>query len=157
MSRMPVQKPGKSFQAFATPHEFIHAVVERWGPLSWDLAADETNVIPGVNGYFSKEQNSLLQDWRSLDGNLWLNPEYADISPWACKLAEECSSRKAFSHFLVPASVGSNWYHAFCHNHGYVNLLSPRMSFDGKGMYPKDLILVTYGYNMRGMGRWVWR
>jgi phage N-6-adenine-methyltransferase len=155
----PTINKGKSKQDYQTPPEFIEAVVARFGPITFDLAADEKNAQ--APNYFTKEQNSLVQDWGKLEGNLWLNPEFADITPWAekCK-ATTWPQQKANLRilFLVPGSVGSEWYRNHVHGHAYVLGLAPRLTFVGcKDAYPKDCILGVFGHGMRGFDTWRWK
>lgn len=153
---MPVQKPGKSEQSVETPEEFFLAVVDRFGCFLWDLAADHLNTK--CPQFYNEDMNSLNQDWSKLQGNLWLNPPYADIEPWVAKCHEE-SIRGANIFMLVPASVGSNWYKNYVHNRAYVLALSPRIKFVGHThLYPKDLILVIYNaWGLVGFDTWRWK
>jgi phage N-6-adenine-methyltransferase len=156
MPKMPKQKPGNSKQDYATPKAFLEAVARRFGPLAFDLAAHKDNVIPGVRGFFDEQQNSLAQNWLRLDGNLWLNPPFGKIAPWAEKCAAT-RSRRAWTLLLVPASVDADWYHRFCFNVGHVLTVAPRLSFDGKDPFPKGLMLVAYGFGVRGIDHWRWQ
>ena len=152
---MPKQKPGSSKQNYKTPREFINAVERRFGKLTFDLAADSRNTV--VKGrYFSTKHDSLKQNWshRALGSNLWLNPPYGDIAPWAERCALFRSTKQIF--FLVPASVGSNWFAEHVHEKALVLLLSPRLSFDGQNPYPKDVLLACYGL-APGYETWRWK
>lgn len=147
---------GSSKQDYATPPEFIEAVVKRFGRISYDLAASPENTKS--EHYFSEAQNSLAQDWHSLsDGvaNLWLNPPFDNISPWALKCAEE-GQRGARILFLTPASIGANWFAKHVHNKALVLALNGRICFDGKNPYPKDCILSCYGFGVTGFNVWGW-
>jgi phage N-6-adenine-methyltransferase len=152
----PRQKPGKSRQDYATPPEFIAAVVERFGPLAWDLAADAKN--HKAPSYYTAERDSLAQDWTCLRGTLWLNPPFGDIAPWARK----CRASMPFFPvgtrivMLTPASIGSCWFAEHVHGHALVMGISPRLSFDGKNSYPKDLALMVYGQTP-GFDVWRWK
>lgn len=182
---MPRQKPGKSRQVWSTPWPFLDAVERRFGPITFDLAADLTNcrvrsfdaakllgggqaVLPrafakcyyGPSSEFGVD--ALAQDWRQLSGNLWLNPEYADIGPWAKKCSESAAydsrmkrapARRIF--FLVPASVGSEWFAEYVFDAAHVIFPRPRLSFDGKAPYPKDTCLAVYG-EKPGVSLWRW-
>lgn len=158
---MPQQKPGSSKQDYGTPWEFIAAVQRRFGALTWDLAAHAENTkVPG--SYITTATDSLSVDWHALvgvggkRGPLWLNPEYARIAPWAAKCATE-ARKGAEILFLVPASVGANWYWEHVAPYAAVECLSPRLSFDGKAPYPKDLILAHYGPMIApAFRRWQW-
>ncbi len=152
----PRQKPGKSRQDFGTPMEFIDAVVKRFGPLAWDLAAHAGNHKCDL--YFDETANSLRQDWTQLRGNLWLNPPFGDIGTWARKCAESVNGLGHGTKILMltPASVGSNWFAEHVHHRALVLGVNPRMSFDGKDPYPKDLMLSVFGV-APGFDVWRWK
>lgn len=157
---MPKQKPHRSEQTVGTPRAFLIAIERRFGPIVIDLAATEDNRVcaeylgPGSPlGW-----DSLLVPWRHQRGWQFLNPPFGDIAPWAQKCAEE-SAKGAHVLFLVPASVGSNWFNTWVRPHAYVFELTPRLTFVGHTqVYPKDLILCCYGPE-RFVGRdsWNWR
>ena len=155
--RMPRQKPGKSETVVATPWEFVNAVKSLVGIKHFDidLAADATN-SKGL-GFLSKKDDSLSLDWdQLLEGGAWgwLNPPYDDIEPWVRKAAH------ANSHIavLVPASVGSVWWHNFVHEECFILFPRPRITFVGhKYPYPKDLALLLYGSGETGYDTWKWR
>jgi len=143
---------GKSKQDYGTPWEFIRAVEARFGPITFDLAAHAGNAKHFF--YYTEEEDSLAQDWHLLEGNLWLNPEFRKITPWAAKCAAECALG-ARVPFLVPASVGSNWFADHVYGHALVLPVRPRLSFDGKSPYPKDMMLCMYG-ETPGFEPWKW-
>jgi hypothetical protein len=59
---------------------------------------------------------------------------------------------------LVPASVGSNWYRDYVDRYAYVLFLNGRIDFIPGEPYPKDCMLVLYGYsNKPGNRVWTWR
>jgi phage N-6-adenine-methyltransferase len=153
----PAQKPGRSRQDYGTPISFIHAVENRFGgPITWDLAAHADNAK--CANYYDQRQDSLAQDWTQLRGNLWLNPPFADIEPWARKCKESrVEGRRIF--LLTPASVGSLWFAEHVHGHALVLGLCPRLRFEGaKDDYPRDLILSVYSAHMRiGFEVWKWK
>lgn len=144
--------PG-SFQAYATPPEFIAAVERRFGPIDFDLAASAENAKAAR--YFTEEQDALVQSWGGLGTHMWLNPPFAGIAPWA----EKCAGTilwGAHLSFLVPAAVGSNWFRDFVDGRARVYFLNGRLCFDGKSPYPKDCILVRYN-DPPGYEVWTWR
>lgn len=155
---MPEQKPGRSKQDYGTPQEFIDAVTVRFGPLNFDLAADETNAK--AQFFYTENDDSLASPW-PMHGNLWLNPPYSDIRPWAEKCA--CHSRYGSPFFgrilmLVPASIGSNWFADYVHEQAYILALSPRITFEGcETPYPKDCMLACYGGHQHGFDTWRWK
>lgn len=169
--KMPAQKPGRSKQDYATPWEFINAVERRFGRLTFDLAAHQGNVrvrLPDAGKkpshcYYGPGsplgEDTLAKDWRNLRGNAWLNPEFRAIEPYA----EKCAKTRVYPQtsgprilFLVPASVGSRWFSRWVHKKALVLALEGRLSFDGKGPYPKDMILACYG-EPPGFEVWPWR
>lgn len=161
MSKPPPQKPGRSKTDYQTPREFIEAVERAFGRLDWDLAAHQDNhIVSSWYGPGGVEEDSLTQDWSDIagrcNGNLWLNPPYDDIGTWAKKSSETKLGPYDRIFFLVPASIGSNWYRDYVFNHALTIALNGRLSFDGKNPYPKDLILACYGYKP-GFEIWDWK
>src|SRR5512133_3562881 len=101
MGNEPAQKPGRSRQDYGTPRELIAAVEARFNRLDMDLAASPSNAKAPM--HYSQADDSLAQDWTCLHGNLWLNPPFADLEPWARKCAESAGEgRRIF--LLTPAS-----------------------------------------------------
>lgn len=162
----PVQKPHRSKQDYETPRDFIAAVERRFGPVVHDLAAHSENCV--VPSFYSKEQNALVQPWAEHFpvGNLWLNPEFGDIGPWAERCALESAPstgqhgvahRLGFIFLLTPASIGCNWFAEHVVDKAYVLGLRPRLSFDGVNPYPKDLSLSIFGHGLHGFDTWRWK
>jgi phage N-6-adenine-methyltransferase len=148
---------GESKQDYATPPEFIAAVVERFGRLDFDLAASAANAK--APQFFTESVDSLAQDWTLLRGNLWLNPPFSRIEPWAAKCAASAvwsfkPARRIF--LLVPAAVGANWHAKHVHEKALVLFLNGRISFDGVNGYPKDCCLAVFG-EKPGYEIWRWR
>lgn len=136
---------GSSKQDVETPEELIDAVERRFGPISFDLAANAANAK--YERFFTEADDALSQPWDDLadGGLLWLNPPYAHITPWArkCVASAELGARIAM---LVPASVGSRWYLDHVRRRAMALALTPRVRFVGHPhVYPKDLILCMYG------------
>lgn len=171
MAKMPKQKPGESKQDYETPPEFIAAVVRRFGPLTWDLAARVDNrKAPFCYTEQSSSRGSLGMSWHDPRhrGNLWLNPPFGEIAPWA----EKCASSLGLRHripgmrdrhdwrvlMLVPASVGSEWYGRHVHGLALVMPLRPRITFVGETQgFPKDLMLCIYELQGQvGFEPWRW-
>lgn len=153
---MPEQKPGKSKQDYGTPDDFMLAVQNKFGEIEFDLAASEENSVHGTK-WFSEEEDSLKQDWRQLDGVLWLNPPYANIEPWAKKCSESMGPGRTIL-MLVPASVGSEWYRYYVEDFAHVLALNPRLTFKGcSAPYPKDCILAVYSHGLQGFHSWRWK
>jgi phage N-6-adenine-methyltransferase len=152
----PSVNKGRSKQDYGTPWEFIRSVVRRFGQLHFDLAASEDN--RKADRFYTEADDSLAQDWTRLEGNLWLNPPFANIAPWAEKCALSSAHRNGFILFLTPASVGANWFADHVHRKALVLGLSPRLTFEGTtDPYPKDLILSVFGYGFNGFDTWRWK
>lgn len=148
-------------QGWCTPQEFLRSVEERFGRISWDLAASPGNEVCG--GFFSPDMDSLSQSWGQLgEGNAWLNPPYNDIRPWVSKLDLECQELARWTLCLVPYSAGANWWRDHVHEKcvvysvGRMRFVSPD-GIPAKDIYPKDLALLAYGYGARGVvPKWSW-
>ncbi len=159
---------GKSRQDFATPQDFRDAVVKKFGMPSFDLAADEKNAFcdwVSMHQYFTEEDDALKQEWykRATPRDqpekqllMWLNPPFGNIAPWARQCAEE-SKLGARILFLIPASVGSNWWAEYVHNKAHVYFLSPRLCFDGIAPFPKDCALAYFSIGNQGYACWRWK
>lgn len=184
-----------SKQDYATPREFLDAVEREFGPIVWDLAASRANrVCENYYGPGSQwAQDAFAYGWASTyarmrssmvmgvgDELIWLNPPYANIAPWARKCAEarDAGARIAF---LVPASVGANWFwdyvapyarvfsvgrimfvtREFVTNGVACDVVERPACFDAKGRptaFPKDLILAIYDRALApAFERWRWR
>jgi phage N-6-adenine-methyltransferase len=150
----PSMNKGASKQDYATPREFLDAVEKRFGTIRHDLAASGEN--KACEDYFDEHRDSLEQDWAALTGVLWLNPPFGNVAPWAKKCADSASPRTRIL-LLVPASVGTEWYAEHVHHDAMVYALRPRICFDGKNPFPKDLILAAYGFGVRGFDLWRWK
>lgn len=157
----PSIKRGASKQDHQTPPEFLAAAAARFGALAWDLAATKENSACGACYYGPDQQNpafrdALKRDWSKHTGTLWLNPEFANIKPWA-KECEKVRERPGWTLLLVPAAVGSNWYEAHVKDKAFELYLNGRILFVGETIgYPKDLMLVCYGFGVRGSDTWRW-
>lgn len=156
---MPTQKPGRSYQAYATPVEFIKAAHTLLGvqAFGWDLAADRSNTV--APRYWTEADDSLSQDWSRLpEGWNWLNPPYSNITPWVKKASE--AGETVNVAVLIPASVGANWWRNYVHQKGMVYLLNGRLAFmrdHPTWLYPKDCALILYGpLVLPGYTVWSW-
>jgi hypothetical protein len=155
----PKQQRGRSKQDYGTPWAFIEAAQRRLhiGMFAIDLAAHAGNRKASM--WISK--SSLTSDWGALIGQGWgwLNPPFDNIAPWAKKCAETAADTDAGIAFLVPASVGSNWYRDHVAKaHAHALFLNGRITFEGcTDPYPKDLMLVLYRLGYQGNSVWRWR
>jgi phage N-6-adenine-methyltransferase len=147
----------QSVQDVQTPKEFIDAIEKRFGILRIDLAATNNNCQAQLHfGPGSQSPDALVEDWSVRGGNLWLNPPFGDIAPWAAKCAT-CRDRADWLLFLTPASVGSNWFHEHVVPNAHVIELRDRLTFVGStAPYPKDLLLACFGFGITGRSSWHW-
>lgn len=159
---MPKQKPGRSKQDYGTPRNFLDAVERHFGRIAIDLAAHAGNRVCEVYlGEGGITPDSLRTRWMCPE-IMWLNPPFGDIEPWAMKCYETVLEAKALQLalgkilFLVPASIGSNWFAQYVYNCARVYALQGRLSFDGIAPYPKDCMLCVYG-ETPGFEVWDWR
>ncbi len=154
----PTVKRGRSCQTYGTPWDFIHAVTARWGALACDLAASSENAK--AKCFYTEAEDSLAQTWAHAwpTKNLWLNPPFANIEPWAAKCKAEARDRDGLIFLLTPASIGTDWFANHVHGHALVLGISPRLTFEGTSdPYPKDLMLSIFGKATRGFDVWRWR
>jgi phage N-6-adenine-methyltransferase len=119
----------RSKQDYGTPWPLIRAIEKRWGSLAIDLAATAENAK--APRFITPEQDSLTQPWNVVIGQnerAFLNPEFADIDPWAAR----CNKHRIRSIiFLVPASIGSEWFAEHCEANAKIIGLRPRICYEG--------------------------
>lgn len=142
--QMPAQRPGSSEQGVRTPKVFLDAVRVKLGITDFvmDLAATKANRVTAE--YYSRRDDALTQMWPS-EGVSFLNPPYANISPWVEKAYHE-SEVGSTTSVLIPAAVGANYWAKWVHEKAHVFLLNGRIQFVGHTHgYPKDLVLLIYG------------
>lgn len=163
---MPLQKPGRSRQTYATPQNFLDAACTYLSIPSFvfDFAAEPHTAVAAH--YWTAETNSLAQpveQWAAwlahLNGWGWLNPPFDKITPWAARCAEVKSYGERVA-FLVPASVGANWHRDWVDGTARVLLLNGRLQFDPAvpDLYPKDCMLCLYAPGIDpGYEVWTWK
>lgn len=146
-------------QIVSTPDDFIAAVEERFGKITWDLAANAQNYKSHNKfRYFgpgsSVEENAFLAEWNGLGNLAWLNPPFADIEPWARKCAESYQKFNQRIALIVPASVCTSYFVDWIDPFAYTFKVTPR-PFKRE---VRDCILALYepsGYT--GSQTWHWR
>jgi site-specific DNA-methyltransferase (adenine-specific) len=159
---MPAQRPGRSKQDYSTPPEFIAAVLARLDidRFQHDFAATARNSKGET--YWDRDIDSLsvnAYDWADVLGPQgwgWLNPPYATIQPWV-RAAYNATKYGAHIAMLVPASVGSNWFKRYVHDHAQVLFLNGRIEFIPGQPYPKDCMLILWGATTPNYDVWSWR
>lgn len=181
----PKQKPGRSKQNYGTPKRFIQAIQRRLRiqEFLFDFAADADNAK--APRYWTKQDDSLSKsaaEWAAqIEGGWgWLNPEFADIDPWA-ELCHKTKDEGGSVALLVPAGVGANWFRDHVDGRAHVLLLNGRLCFiedwattidpatlkPDKGpprfytsepLYPKDCICCLFSPRIAaGYEVWDWR
>jgi phage N-6-adenine-methyltransferase len=145
---------GGSKQDYETLDDFIDAVMKRFGPIDWGLAARVDNAK--AMRHITPEKDSLKTDWCHFAGVLWLNPPFDNITPWAKKCADSIGVARRIL-LLTPASIGANWFRDHVHGKALVLALNGRLTFKGTDApYPKDCILSVFGL-APGFDVWSWR
>lgn len=154
-----------SEQIVCTPRELLDAVEARFGKLDFDLAATESNNVVGDDrgdshfgpgSLWASDALSADADWE-ITGNLWLNPPFGNIAPWAKKCAETPLSDDRRIFLLVPLTM-ANWACDYVHGRALVLGLNPRVMFVGhRTAFPKDLMIAVYGEIDVGFKPWRWK
>jgi hypothetical protein len=127
-----------SKQDYTTPDDFMEAVVHRFGPIAFDLAARADNArspnyfapVTGPEGPLPFDPKAHGMDtfdhsWAKVScddrfrrnelgmhgskGLSWLNCEFDDIPKWSSRCRNE-AILGANILLLTPAAVGSNWF-----------------------------------------------
>lgn len=160
--KMPKQDRNNSKQDYATPEAFIVASLARLRikQYKFDFAADLSNFK--ADRFWGVENDALTQNaqqWAAkvAGGWGWLNPPFKDIAPWARKCAE-AEDEGAHIAFLVPASVGANWFSDYIHHRALVLGLNGRIDFIAGNHFPKDCMLCLFGPTISpGFDVWCWK
>lgn len=160
---MPKQQPQTSKQNYRTPLCLLNPIKTLLGieAFKHDFAADRLNAK--ARTYFDEQHDALkTRHWQDfvIGGWGWLNPPYKDITPWArrCRETQDAGGSIAF---LVPASVGANWYRDYIHRKSFVLALNGRIPFIPEKptwLYPKDCMLVLFSPQFDpDFDVWTWR
>ncbi len=147
-----------------TPKRFVHAMVQKFGPIEWDLAANAEHTV--APNFFDIQQDSLAQDWTKCTGLKYCNMPFDRIGPWVEKAHEwkeklfPIGDAKSLL-LLVPGSIDSNWWEEHVHEHCFEWRLKGRVPFypdKPKWGFPKPLVLLEYHPCVQpGVGYWDWR
>ncbi len=78
--------------------------------------------------FFSKEENSLEQDWAPF-GRIWLNPPYGRAIAQFMRKALEESRKGCLVVCLVPARTDTKWWHDYVLDKGHVTFIRGRLRF----------------------------
>lgn len=101
-----------------TPKYLFDFFNNLYKPFDIDLAASDTNHL--CHKYYTKEQDSLKQDWTQYN-TCWLNPPYGrDIYKWIEKCVQTAKNSSTQILLLVPSRTDTKWFHNFIFNaYGY--------------------------------------
>lgn len=161
----PPPAPPENNQHWGTPRPFLNAVEKRFGPIGLDLAAKADNcVVPayfGAGSPFEIEDTlaptTAWDDWVDPTALRWLNPEFADIAPYA----EKCARYRGVTTIamLTHDAIDTEWFEQHVWGKALVLLLRPRMKFVGAlDGFPKPLILSVFGPRVApGVDLWRWK
>lgn len=114
-------------EAWRTP-QYVFDYYNKIYQFNFDLACSEHNKLC-ENG-FTKEQDSLKQDWYAKDRVAWLNPPYsADMREWFAKAVEE-SNKGMTICMLVYARTDTRWWHDYVLPNAYsIRFIKSRIKF----------------------------
>lgn len=86
----------------------------------------------------------------------WLNCEFNDCERWSARSFLEME--KGANLTLLTPAVVANWWRDNCAGKADCYLLSGRLCFDGKNVYPKDCCLSHFSPEARGrLYIWEWK
>lgn len=145
-------------QVVETPNDLFRLVMAEFN-ITWDLAATKDNAK--VANFITPEQDTFKVSWHELPGYLWLNPPFADVTPWVEKCAKEMELGAKII-LLAQASVDSNWYRNWVEPYASMRWLSPRLVFVGhKNSFPKPMMLAVYDNSTSALAgqsyQWRWK
>lgn len=128
-----------------TPVYFFNSLNEKYH-FKWDLAASDNNAK--CNNYFTRDDNSLEQNWGGLDGNLFINPPYGrELKLWVKKAAETHLKDDQYLVMLIPSRTDTSYWHDYIFNHAEIEFLRGRLKFEVDGVskdpapFPSALII----------------
>jgi phage N-6-adenine-methyltransferase len=105
--------PQSGSHQWGTPPEIVRVLADRWAGGAFDLdvaASDDLHVCPA---YYTEADDGLSLEWH---GRCWMNPPYgaAHELAWVSKAVKEVlEGRAEVVVCLLPAKVGSVWWHRF--------------------------------------------
>ncbi|MPQ36945.1 adenine methyltransferase [Lactobacillus plantarum] len=128
-----------------TPQDFYDRLNAKYH-FEWDLAASDDNAK--CSCYFTRDDNSLEQDWEGLSGNLFLNPPYGrELKLWVKKAATTGLKDKQNLVMLIPSRTDTSYWHDYIFNHAEIEFLRGRLKFEVDGVcgdsapFPSALVI----------------
>lgn len=116
-----------------TPQKLFNKLNQKYN-FTWDLAASKQNAK--CKNYFTKEQDSLIQDWSKLKGNLYLNPPYGrHIQKWVEKAYYSSVSKEDGQSIilLLPSRTDTSYWHEYIFGKAKIYFLRGRLKFELNG------------------------
>lgn len=105
-----------------TPQDFYDQLNAKYH-FEWDLAASDDNAK--CSCYFTRDDNSLEQDWEGLSGNLFLNPPYGrELKLWVKKAATTGLKDKQKLVMLIPSRTDTSYWHDYVFNHAEIKFFT---------------------------------
>lgn len=130
-----------------TPQDFYDRLNAKYH-FEWDLAASDDNAK--CSCYFTRDDNSLEQDWGGLSGNLFLNPPYGrELKLWVKKAATTGLKDKQNLVMLTPSRTDTSYWHDYIFNHAEIKFLRGRLKFEVDGIsgdsapFPSAVVIYT--------------
>ncbi|WP_316042983.1 DNA N-6-adenine-methyltransferase [Lactiplantibacillus plantarum] len=130
-----------------TPQDFYDRLNAKYH-FEWDLAASDDNAK--CSCYFTRDDNSLEQDWEGLSGNLFLNPPYGrELKLWVKKAATTGLKDKQNLVMLIPSRTDTSYWHDYIFNHAEIEFLRGRLKFEVDGVsgdsapFPSAVVIYT--------------
>ncbi|XSE68758.1 DNA N-6-adenine-methyltransferase [Lactiplantibacillus plantarum] len=130
-----------------TPQDFYDRLNAKYH-FEWDLAASDDNAK--CSCYFTRDDNSLEQDWQGLSGNLFLNPPYGrELKLWVKKAATTGLKDKQNLVMLIPSRTDTSYWHDYIFNHAEIKFLRGRLKFEVDGIsgdsapFPSAVVIYT--------------
>ncbi|USZ59635.1 phage N-6-adenine-methyltransferase [Lactiplantibacillus plantarum] len=130
-----------------TPQDFYDRLNAKYH-FEWDLAASDDNAK--CSCYFTRDDNSLEQDWEGLSGNLFLNPPYGrELKLWVKKAATTGLKDKQNLVMLIPSRTDTSYWHDYIFNHAEIKFLRGRLKFEVDGIsgdsapFPSAVVIYT--------------
>lgn len=136
-----------SKEDWETPQDFYDRLNAKYH-FKWDLAASDDNAK--CSYYFTRDDNSLEQDWEGLSGNLFLNPPYGrELKLWVKKAATTGLKDKQNLVMLIPSRTDTSYWHDYIFNHAEIKFLRGRLKFEVDGVsgdsapFPSAVVIYT--------------
>ena len=130
-----------------TPQDFYDRLNAKYH-FQWDLAASDDNAK--CSCYFTRDDNSLEQDWEGLSGNLFLNPPYGrELKLWVKKAATTGLKDKQKLVMLIPSRTDTSYWHDYIFNHAEIEFLRGILKFEVDGIsgdsapFPSAVVIYT--------------